>query len=268
MSNTSDNLAIWNEVEQTDPNYTKQFNRGGGFKGTATNATYLIKKATKMFGPIGIGWGWNIIEEKFQPGQDKDVVHILRLKLWYMWGDKRGEIEHFGQTTFVGKNKNGWFTDEEAPKKSLTDALSKSLSTLGFAADIHLGLYDDNRYVADLKQDFRGSDEFDSRGSSANDNNRGRDDDRGSSKDEGKGKRKASVSDKEQDEILDKWEGTIKSAKTVKSVMEAIADPEFAPDMEKLHEDDEKYIRDLASKKSQELKTQKTKDAPKDADAA
>jgi hypothetical protein len=50
--------------------------------------------------------------------------------------------------------------------------------------------------------------------------------------------------------------------------MEAIADAEFAPDMEKLHEDDEKYIRDLASKKSQELKKAKAGDKAAEADAA
>ncbi|WP_315768556.1 MULTISPECIES: hypothetical protein [unclassified Bradyrhizobium] len=260
MSNASENLAIWNEVEQTDPNFTKSFNRGGGFKGTATNATYLIKKATKMFGPIGIGWGWTIVEDKFQPGQDKDVVHILRLKLWYMWGDKKGEIEHFGQTTFVGKNKNGWYTDEEAPKKSLTDALSKALSTLGFAADIHLGMYDDNRYVSDLKQDFRGSDEFDS----ANDNQDrgdrgGKSSDKGGSSKGGKSKRGPSVSEKEQDSILDHWEDQIAQANSVKEIMQIIAEKAFAEDLAKLHEDDEALIRKKASDRSQELKSAKTK---------
>ncbi|WP_316201010.1 MULTISPECIES: hypothetical protein [unclassified Bradyrhizobium] len=257
MSNPSENLAIWNEVEQTDPNFTKSFNRGGGFKGTATNATYLIKKATKMFGPIGIGWGWTIVEDKFQPGQDKDVVHILRLKLWYIWGDKKGEIEHFGQTTFVGKNKNGWYTDEEAPKKSLTDALSKALSTLGFAADIHLGMYDDNRYVSDLKQDFRGSDEFDS----ANDNqDRGsKSSDKGGSSKGGKSKRGPSVDEKEQDSILDHWEDQIAQAGSVKEIMEIIAEKAFADDLAKLHEDDEALIRKKASDRSQELKSAKTK---------
>jgi hypothetical protein len=62
-----------------------------------------------------------------------------------------GTVEHFGQTTFVGKNKNGYFTDEEAPKKSLTDAIGKALSMLGFSADIYLGLFDDNKYVNDRK---------------------------------------------------------------------------------------------------------------------
>ena len=44
----------------------------------------------------------------------------------------QGEVTHFGQTTFVGANKHGLFTDEEAPKKSLTDATNKALSMLGF----------------------------------------------------------------------------------------------------------------------------------------
>lgn len=172
MTEQSNKLAIWNAVEQTDPDYTKSFNRGGGFKGTSTNATYLAKKATNQFGPIGIGWGYNVIDETYQPGQDKDVIHVVRIKLWYEWNGKRGEVEHFGQTQFVGKNKNGYFTDEEAPKKSLTDAVSKCLSLLGFAADIHLGMYDDNRYVNDLKRNFGG--EFDDRPAN-NDNQRGDD---------------------------------------------------------------------------------------------
>ncbi|WP_051346256.1 hypothetical protein [Bradyrhizobium sp. th.b2] len=174
MSN--DNLKIWNAVEATDPKYTKQFNRGGGFKGTATNATYLAKKATQQFGPLGLGWGWNVIDEKYQPGNDQNVIHVLRIKLWYMLDGKKGEIEHYGQTQFIGKNKNGWYTDEEAPKKSLTDAISKALSGLGFAADIHLGMYDDNRYVNDLMRDFRDGDEFD--GGADNDNRRDDRDDR------------------------------------------------------------------------------------------
>jgi hypothetical protein len=90
-----------------------------------------------------------------------ESVHFVRIKLNYPVFAKndsgqdvhirQGEVEHFGQTTFVGKNKNGYFTDEEAPKKSLTDAIGKALSMLGFSADIYLGLFDDNKYVNDRK---------------------------------------------------------------------------------------------------------------------
>ena len=33
------NLAIWSHVDRTDPTYTKPFQRSGGLRGTAVNAT-------------------------------------------------------------------------------------------------------------------------------------------------------------------------------------------------------------------------------------
>jgi hypothetical protein len=157
------NKNLWNTVAVTNPNFVKSFTRGGGFSGTAINATYQAQKATETFGPCGIGWGIDILEERYQDGapliQDgtvvgKEVIHVLRVKLWYVYQGKRGEVIHFGQTPFVGRNKNGFFTDEEAPKKSMTDAMSKCLSLIGFSADVYLGLYDDNKYVADLRKEF------------------------------------------------------------------------------------------------------------------
>lgn len=154
------NLSLWENVEKTDPHYTKPFSRGGGFRGTATNATYLAKKATETFGPMGIGWGLDILDEDLMEGAPLDAqgnlekIHKVRVKLWYKLGGERGEVIQFGQTTFVGRNRNGLFTDEEAPKKSLTDAMSKCLSLLGFSADIYLGRFDDNKYVNDLQQEY------------------------------------------------------------------------------------------------------------------
>jgi len=164
MSNTS----LWEKVCTTDPNHTKEFNRGGGFKGTAINPTYQLLKATEVFGPVGMGFGWTIAKEDYIPGDSGDVNHVIRLDLWYRVtpqfvammpeaADYLGQtctVTHFGQTIFVGRNKNGAFTDEEAPKKSLTDAISKCLSCLGFSADIHMGLYDSNKYVNDRKREF------------------------------------------------------------------------------------------------------------------
>lgn len=157
----TDNLAIWSKVEVTDPSKTKAFTRGGGFRGTATNATWLAKRATEIFGPCGIGWGVKVLDERLLDGaplsKTPDAVakvHRVHIQFWYMLDGARGEIEHFGQTEFVGENKNGAFTDEEAPKKSLTDAMTKALSLLGFAADIHMGLFDDSKYVNSVRERF------------------------------------------------------------------------------------------------------------------
>ena len=47
------------------------------------------------------------------------------------------------------------FMDEEAAKKAVTDAVTKCLSYLGLAGDVHMGLFDDSKYVAERKIEER-----------------------------------------------------------------------------------------------------------------
>lgn len=172
-----DTLSLWNAVCTTDPRHTKTFTRGGGFSGTAINSTYLLQKATALWGPMGAGWRVEIVEQGFMKGapliQNKlafegdkviaeepivvghEQVHFVRIRLVFPTDSgEPGTVEHFGQTTFVGQNKRGFFTDEEAPKKSLTDAIGKCLSMLGFSSDVYLGMFDDSKYVNDKKASF------------------------------------------------------------------------------------------------------------------
>lgn len=160
-------LDLWNSVEKTDPKYTKEFKRSGGFKGTAINPTYLARKATEAFGPAGIGWGWTVLSEELMVGAPitdhcHELVHVLHVELWYrptqamreqygLSDDFIARLSQYGATTFVSKNSYGFFTDEETKKKSLTDGIGKCLSLLGFSSDVHLGLYDDNKYVNDRR---------------------------------------------------------------------------------------------------------------------
>jgi len=157
------NLEIWSRVEKTNPQYTRPFTRPRGHRGTAINAEYLAKRATEVFGPLGIGWGVDILDEQVMEGAPillngevigHELIHKVRVRLWYKWKGETGDVHQFGQTIFVGRDRNGLYTDEDAPKKSLTDAMVKCLSLLGFSADVYLGLYDDNKYVTDLRREF------------------------------------------------------------------------------------------------------------------
>jgi hypothetical protein len=150
----NDNLRIWSRVEATDPNFTKDFKRGGGFSGTAINPTWLYKQATGVFGPIGKGWGWEIVEERQVPNAAGDVVMwFSKARIWYVLdGQRYVTPEQWGGTEMIGKNRNGPFFDEEAPKKTVTDAVGKCLVMLGFASDVHMGLYDDSKYVNDRRE--------------------------------------------------------------------------------------------------------------------
>ena len=49
--------------------------------------------------------------------------------------------------------KNGNL-DDEAPKKAMTDAMTKAFSHLGMSADVFLGKFDDSKYVQEVKKEF------------------------------------------------------------------------------------------------------------------
>lgn len=166
----TDHMELWNRRRTPNPKYVKEFNRGGGFKGSSTNTQYIVQMATEEWGPNGIGWGIEIHDEAYMGGayideRNQETIHTVRGCVWYTIEEKNGNktihrtSEQFGQTTFVGKNKYGVFTDEEAPKKSVTDMMLKCLSLLGFSADIFLGLWDDNKYVNDVKNRYEKSEE-------------------------------------------------------------------------------------------------------------
>lgn len=142
------NLSIWDSVAAVDELYTTPFVKPSGWVGTSINPTYLAKQATEKFGPMGHGWGLRVLDEKYVEGAPLSdglvlaKIHVLRVQLWYMLEGKECHVEQYGQTTFVGEGSFGIFTDEEAPKKSMTDAMTKCLSLLGFAADIYMGVFD------------------------------------------------------------------------------------------------------------------------------
>lgn len=163
---TDKNLAIWSQVEKTDTRYTKKADVNGQ-KITSLNGTAMIMKATEVFGPAGIGFGWKVLEERFDDGMeifageaDKRVSlgwtknHTVRIQFWFMLDGQRGEIEGYGCTNAVYKSKYGMSSDGEAPKKSMTDAIKKCLSALGFSADVFLGLHDDANYLEQLNDEL------------------------------------------------------------------------------------------------------------------
>ncbi|EIX9048237.1 TPA: exodeoxyribonuclease VIII [Klebsiella oxytoca] len=174
----SENLKLWRNVMRTNPRYTKDMS-DLGFGGTSINAEYMIMRATEMFGPVGLGWGWKVIEDKMLEGsplsekifegnkfigkrtlRDSDgsliyeLNHYLKIELWYLAEGERATVESYGSTVYRQTTKHGIYCDSEVHKKSLTDAIKKALSTLGFSADIWLGLYDDAVYKAESKLEF------------------------------------------------------------------------------------------------------------------
>ena len=146
------NLTLWDEFADIDPKYSKAIT-GKPYKGTSPNPQYVVKCLTELFGPVGIGFGWRVVAEAFQPLGD-EVLHWCRIEFWHT--NPANTIEAYGQTKACYTTSSGKvMVDEDAPKKSMTDAIVKAASYIGIAANIFLGRWDDQKYVADVNAEYR-----------------------------------------------------------------------------------------------------------------
>ncbi|WP_103729006.1 hypothetical protein [Novosphingobium sp. HII-3] len=143
---------LWDALGKTDPAHTKKFSRSGGFKGTATKPIWVYRRLTEEFGPVGTGWGHQKPDYQVVPGADGEVLVYCTVECWH--GDRANSFFGVGGDKVVAKNKNGLFSDDEAFKKAFTDAVMNAFKSLGVAADVHMGLFDDDKYVAAVEREF------------------------------------------------------------------------------------------------------------------
>ena len=158
----TDNLAIWNTLGRTSPEHTKGFTRGGGFKGTAVKPIYTEQKMTEMFGPCGIGWGFSEPQFQIVPGANSEVMVYCWLTLWFVHdGARSAPIPGVGGDKIIShikaneqyKRPERWESDDEAFKKAFTDAIGNAMKHIGMSADVHMGRFDDSKYVNELKRE-------------------------------------------------------------------------------------------------------------------
>lgn len=172
---TKNNMAIWEALAPVDRKFVKKIT-GKSYKGDSPNPTYVIQKLTEQFGPIGHKWGFDVVSEKIhlgaphvieverhvryevREGNDNPVpversmrseivreeYHQCNVRFWFLRDDgTEGSFTAIGGTPKLYMTNSGkWLHDEDAAKKSLTDAYTKGASWLGACADIFLGLYD------------------------------------------------------------------------------------------------------------------------------
>ena len=152
----SENTKLWEILGRTDPSHTKQFARSGGFKGTAIKPIWSFFRMTEQFGSCGEGWG--VGEPTFQvvAGPEGEVLVYCTTSVWYRNepSEQPRTVYGVGGDKAVGKNKYGLSSDDEAFKKAFTDAITNALKLIGVGADVHMGLFDDSKYVQSMKEEF------------------------------------------------------------------------------------------------------------------
>lgn len=138
-----DTMRIWSAVEKTDPTHTKKVNQRGGF--TAISAHYQIREATRVFGPVGVGWGYIAGDPIILDG-----IASVPVTIWHGTRDQSFGPIYGGAELRDSRGK----PDSDALKKAETDGLTKGLSHLGFNADVFLGKFDDNKYIEQMRGEF------------------------------------------------------------------------------------------------------------------
>ena len=156
-----ENMELWNQVCETDPDITKPVDTRGGF--TSICAQAQKKRATSVFGMFGIGWGLKKLA--WQYIRDNSGFPIeLTLDAEFFW--LSGEIIVDGEVvaswpggSFEIGSDIGFKPGNDSKKKLRTDVITKALSDLGFNSDVFEGKFDDDKYVVSMREKFNPNDD-------------------------------------------------------------------------------------------------------------
>lgn len=147
---TNKNLELWDSVSRVPPEHLKAFDRGT-FKGTAIKPAWAYKTMTEHAGPCGEGWSIGEPAFTLVDGVKGEKLVYCVVTVHYKGGSVVGVggdkvIKYTPPNEKYGRAER-WDNDDEAFKKSYTDALTNALVKLGVGADIHMGLWDGNKYA-------------------------------------------------------------------------------------------------------------------------
>lgn len=147
---STDNMRIYNQSRAVPPEAQKSFNNGR-FSGTDINPMWRIKKLTELYGPCGIGWYTDVLNERSERLTEDTVIAVVDLNLYVKDGGEWSKpIYGTGGNTLVSKSRNGLMVSDEGYKMAYTDALSVACKALGIGADVYYG-NDRTKYTATQK---------------------------------------------------------------------------------------------------------------------
>ena len=133
-----DKLEIYNQAKAV-PDGAKKTILGGKLKGmTDINPMWRMKRMTEIFGPVGIGWKYEILDKVLQSGVNGEVKAFVDVNLYVkIDGEWSDAIPGTGGSSYISREKGDLFANDECYKMALTDALSVAMKPLGVGADVY-----------------------------------------------------------------------------------------------------------------------------------
>lgn len=151
---TDTQMSIY-EMFRSVPKEAQKTIGAGKLKGfTDINPMWRIKMLTEAFGPCGLGWYVEILDQWSETYGDNQTAAFVKVALRYRIEPMKGEwsapVVGIGGSILFGKGVGDGINDE-AYKMAYTDAISIACKNLGMCADIY---YDKDKATSDNRTKY------------------------------------------------------------------------------------------------------------------
>ena len=143
-----DAMEIYNKLSHPPESALKKIT-GGKLSGkTDINPQWRYKAMTELFGLVGTGWKYEIIQLWTEDGAGGEILSFAQVAVYVKSGDMWSDpIIGVGGSKLVQLEKGQLVSNDEGFKMAITDAFSTSLKMLGVAAAIYEGRWDGVKYT-------------------------------------------------------------------------------------------------------------------------
>lgn len=137
-----DNLSLWNRAsKRMAPQTLRQASSVA--ENIAAAVQHLSYLASAEFGPIGVGWGYDIEEDALREGAPilaagnfvgRELIHSATIRFWYRREGHEHPVNLTGRShsAFVVATAEGCTTDPDAPARTELKALACCMQKIGF----------------------------------------------------------------------------------------------------------------------------------------
>jgi len=102
---------------------------------------------TEAYGLCGVGWRYEIVSQRTEPGSDGQVFAFVDVALYVkVDGEWSEPIPGTGGNLLIEKERSGLHSNDEAFKMATTDALSSAMKMIGVGHDVYAGQWTGSKY--------------------------------------------------------------------------------------------------------------------------
>lgn len=134
----NNNLTLWEKVQATPTEIIQKIKAVDGTELNNVAPIHRLKKATEIFGVYGKNWGLKNIKHSEQKIFNNLILGIIDATFFYTENNIQVEFEISNSTPIISLADDKKLKVNYTYRKALeTDTITKSLSRLGFNADIY-----------------------------------------------------------------------------------------------------------------------------------